>query len=157
MGAEVLGGTKGCQSAGGIRLGPWGGTERCYNACTPACRTAHAWTHHGVLFITSTRQLPGGCALSRVGPRHPATWERPGGSKSCSLYTPLLRLPSMHAPLPCSSPVPLQVNWCRLTTRGGTVIELQPCVDEVPAPYPTVQPAASDRQITTRTTGAKSK
>lgn len=50
-----------------------------------------------------------------------------------------------------------QVNWCRLTTRGGTVIELQPCVDEVPAPYPTVQPAASDRQITTRTTGAKSK
>ncbi|GFR40958.1 hypothetical protein Agub_g1622 [Astrephomene gubernaculifera] len=50
-----------------------------------------------------------------------------------------------------------QVERCWLTTRSGTTIDLQPCVDEVPAPYPTVQPAVSDRQITTRTTGAKSK
>lgn len=51
-----------------------------------------------------------------------------------------------------------QVERCWLCTRNGTTIELQPCVDETPAPYPTVQPMASDRQITTRTTaGAKSK
>ncbi|EFJ52132.1 hypothetical protein VOLCADRAFT_103146 [Volvox carteri f. nagariensis] len=50
-----------------------------------------------------------------------------------------------------------QVERCWLTTRSGATIDLQPCVDEVPAPYPTVQPMVSDRQITTRTTGAKSK
>ncbi|PNH12375.1 hypothetical protein TSOC_000649 [Tetrabaena socialis] len=48
--------------------------------------------------------------------------------------------------------------WCSPGDGcSGTTIDLQPCVDEVPAPYPTVQPLVSDRQITTRTTGAKSK
>lgn len=50
-----------------------------------------------------------------------------------------------------------QVERCWLTTRSGTTIDLQPCVDETPAPYPTVQPVGHGRQITTRTTGAKSK
>ncbi|PNW85357.1 hypothetical protein CHLRE_03g182600v5 [Chlamydomonas reinhardtii] len=44
-----------------------------------------------------------------------------------------------------------QVERCWLTTRTGTAIDLQPCVDEVPAPYPTVQPMNADRQMTTRT------
>ena len=45
----------------------------------------------------------------------------------------------------------MQVERCWLTTRTGTAIDLQPCVDEVPAPYPTVQPMNADRQMTTRT------
>ncbi|KAG2499895.1 hypothetical protein HYH03_002183 [Edaphochlamys debaryana] len=50
-----------------------------------------------------------------------------------------------------------QVERCWLTTRTGNTIDLQPCVDEVPAPYPTVQTGMGDRQMTTRTAGAKSK
>lgn len=44
-----------------------------------------------------------------------------------------------------------EVHKCWLVTRVGTVIELRPCVDEVPAPYPTVLPQGADRQVQTRT------
>mmetsp|Transcript_25976 Transcript_25976/g.56618 ORF Transcript_25976/g.56618 Transcript_25976/m.56618 type:complete len:354 (-) Transcript_25976:777-1838(-) len=48
-----------------------------------------------------------------------------------------------------------KVEQCIITTRSGTQLDLQPCVDEVPAPYPSVQPGSLDRQITTRNTKGK--
>lgn len=45
-----------------------------------------------------------------------------------------------------------QVECCWLITRAGVCIDLQPCLDEVPAPYPTVQ-AHLNRQMLTRSTG----
>lgn len=50
-----------------------------------------------------------------------------------------------------------QVSKCWLVTRQHTIQELHACVDEVPAPYPTVVPSPSSRTIHTRTVGAKSK
>lgn len=41
-----------------------------------------------------------------------------------------------------------------LVTRSGCIVEMQQCVDDLPAPHPTVQPQSSDRYITTRNTGA---
>lgn len=66
-----------------------------------------------------------------------------------------------------SSPLQSFKNWCWLlcvllqverfwlVTRSGSVVEMQPCVDDLPAPQATVQPQASDRAITTRNTGAR--
>lgn len=52
-----------------------------------------------------------------------------------------------------------KVERCWLITRTGSTVELQPCMEEIPAPLPTLQPAGSDRQISTRSTsvGGKSK
>lgn len=44
-----------------------------------------------------------------------------------------------------------------MVTRTGAHVELSPCIDELPAPLATVQPQATDRQITTRNTGSKGK
>ena len=46
-----------------------------------------------------------------------------------------------------------EVTRCWLVTRSAQVVDLPPCVDEVPAPQATVQPQYTDRQIQTRHTG----
>lgn len=49
-----------------------------------------------------------------------------------------------------------QVESCWLVTRSGSSVELQPSIDEVPAPYPSVH-AQFNRQMTTRSTGRHGK
>lgn len=51
----------------------------------------------------------------------------------------------------------VQVERCWMVTRTGLSVELAACIDELPAPVPTVQLQSSDRQITTRTAGSKVK
>lgn len=51
----------------------------------------------------------------------------------------------------------MQVTKCWLVTRNHTLQELHPCVDEVPAPFPTIVPSSSSRTVSTRTVGAKAK
>jgi hypothetical protein len=44
-----------------------------------------------------------------------------------------------------------------MVTRTNLMVDLAPCIDELPAPVPTVQPQTVDRQVSTRNTGSKVK
>ncbi|KAL6765788.1 hypothetical protein V8C86DRAFT_2449554 [Haematococcus lacustris] len=48
-----------------------------------------------------------------------------------------------------------QVHKVWLLTRTAVAVELHPCIHDLPASQPTVQPQCSERQVTTRNTGAK--
>jgi hypothetical protein len=51
----------------------------------------------------------------------------------------------------------MQVERFWLVTRSGVAVELQRCVDPLPALAATVQPQSADRYVTTRGGGAKGK
>lgn len=93
-------------------------------------------------------------------------WNRP--SEVCAYQVRTLcsdthpaevRLPQYCLPGACRSQTCLlclsQVEQCWLVTRNAKVVHLQPSVDDLPVPAPTVQPQASDRQMSTRTAGSK--